>query len=107
MPLYSDACPHAPQPTRRALVHERHGALGRRIQPLFVLRLRHDHHRSLVPLVDRPLQIRPVHVLEQRVFVGEKLWRLLVVSDPLGPAARHNIYKAAEVDQAPGFELGG
>jgi len=37
----------------------------------------------------------------------DKLWRLLVVSDPAGPAAQHKIYKADEVDQAPGFEAGG
>ena len=34
----------------------------------------------------------------------EPLWRLLVVSDALGPTAQHKIYKASEMAQAPGFD---
>lgn len=34
---------------------------------------------------------------------GEPLWRLLVVTDPTGPAAQHKIYKPSEMDQAPGL----
>ncbi|AMO24418.1 hypothetical protein GCM10027034_13190 [Ramlibacter solisilvae] len=41
---------------------------------------------------------------ERACSAREKLWRLLVVSDPLGSAAQHRIYKATEVSQAPGFE---
>ena len=31
-------------------------------------------------------------------------WRLAVVTDALGPAAQHKLYKPSEVDQAPGLE---
>ena len=31
-------------------------------------------------------------------------WRLAVVTDALGPAAQHKIFKPSEVDQAPGLE---
>ncbi|RZL67914.1 MAG: DUF3883 domain-containing protein [Variovorax sp.] len=31
-------------------------------------------------------------------------WRLAVVSDAIGPAAQHKLYKPAEIDQAPGLE---
>lgn len=31
-------------------------------------------------------------------------WRLAVVTDPIGPAAQHKLYKPSEIDQAPGLE---
>jgi hypothetical protein len=31
-------------------------------------------------------------------------WRLAVVTEAIGPAAQHKLYKAAEIDQAPGLE---
>lgn len=31
-------------------------------------------------------------------------WRLAVVSDAIGPAAQHKLYKPSEIDQAPGLE---
>jgi len=31
-------------------------------------------------------------------------WRLAVVSDPLGAAVQHKLYKASEIDSAPGLE---
>ena len=31
-------------------------------------------------------------------------WRLAVVTDAIGPAAQHKLYKPAEIDQAPGLE---
>ena len=37
----------------------------------------------------------------------EPLWRLLVVSDALGPTAQHKIYQASEMAQAPGFDTVG
>lgn len=40
---------------------------------------------------------------EQSAAAGEPLWRLLVVSDAGGPTAQHKIYKASELNQAPGF----
>ncbi|WP_213955251.1 DUF3883 domain-containing protein [Variovorax sp. dw_954] len=32
-------------------------------------------------------------------------WRMVVVTDAIGPAAQHKIYKPEEVDKAPGLEL--
>ncbi len=37
----------------------------------------------------------------------EPLWRLVVVSDPIGPAAQHKIYKPTDLAQAPGFDPAG
>jgi hypothetical protein len=34
-------------------------------------------------------------------------WRLAVVTDALGPAVQHKLYKPAEIDQAPGLEPAG
>jgi hypothetical protein len=31
-------------------------------------------------------------------------WRLAVVTDAIGPAAQHKLYKPSEVDKAPGLE---
>jgi hypothetical protein len=44
---------------------------------------------------------------ERAASAGEPLWRLLVVSDALGPTAQHKIYKASEMAQAPGFDTVG
>jgi len=41
---------------------------------------------------------------ERACSTREPLWRLLVVSDALGPTAQHKIYKASEMAQAPGFD---
>ena len=43
---------------------------------------------------------------EQGCSVREPLWKLLVVTDVMGPGAQHKIYKPTEVDQAEGFEPG-
>jgi hypothetical protein len=41
---------------------------------------------------------------ERSCSAREKLWRLLVVTDPLSGAAQHKIYRSSEVPQAPGFQ---
>ncbi|VTU45823.1 protein NO VEIN domain-containing protein [Variovorax sp. PBL-E5] len=41
---------------------------------------------------------------ERACSAREPLWRLLVVTDALGPAAQHTIYKPSEMDQAPGYD---
>ena len=41
---------------------------------------------------------------ERAASVRDPLWRLLVVTDAGGPAAQHQIYKASEMSQAPGFD---
>lgn len=41
---------------------------------------------------------------ERACSVREPLWRLLVVTDALGAAAQHKIYKPSEMSQAPGFD---
>ena len=43
---------------------------------------------------------------ERACSAREPLWKLLVVSDAISPAAQHKIYKPTEVEQAEGFEAG-
>jgi hypothetical protein len=43
---------------------------------------------------------------ERACAAREPLWKLLVVSDAVSPAAQHKIYKPTEVEQAEGFEPG-
>ncbi len=45
---------------------------------------------------------------EERIdSVRDPLWRMVVVSDAVGPAAQHKIYKPTELTSAPGFDPAG
>lgn len=41
---------------------------------------------------------------ERACAKGGDPWRLAVVTDAIGPAAQHKLYKPSEIDQAPGLE---
>ncbi|MBS0340674.1 MAG: hypothetical protein JSS56_09105, partial [Proteobacteria bacterium] len=42
---------------------------------------------------------RPLTTTEELSAKGEKLWRLIIVADPLSGVAQHKIYKASEIPQ--------
>lgn len=56
--------------------------------------------RACVRGVSVGTPVRPLGAQEEAGAAGEKLWKLIVVADPLTGAAQHRIYKSTEIDQA-------